>query len=218
MQSNPGGKYVVGLSTASKLGTAIDPNTVDFGIYLQTPVGSYISTVDIIHNGTIVHSYGTIDINDDQNSQLFDIQIKNDGSILYRWYSKRSGWVDMYEAAPGTAAVQDYHWDCAFWGYSSVGVESMRAAPRAPADNYIYVGDGASTGRWLPDSKFFAFDYHYMTVTIDGTPATNIGNNNWTTALTAGQVSYFPNHGMIRLSPADATKSITADYTLITHE
>lgn len=95
----------------------------------------------------------------------------------------------------------------------------FRPFKRSFNDYFTVMGNSTTmTGAFDPD--FFTIDDNFenppkINVLIDGVAPTTILLNDFDTILNAGEISFFPDNGVIRYSPSDAGKTITGSYRYV---
>jgi hypothetical protein len=100
------------------------------------------------------------------------------------------------------------------YGLSGVTFSSLDTST---LDYYLILGEAAPESG-IFRNEFYAIDPDYITVTIDGVEAVNMGADDNLSVLGANEYSIYPTAGVIRFSAADVGKSVTATYTTITHD
>lgn len=216
--SNPA-RLVMGLSPSSVLGSPITNNTSPAHAFFidSTPYavsGNNKVDIHIMKNGTIIAS----PLLANQNCtgayaewlMFFTIQVyKEPGGTTCKMKYKFQNQL-LYEETG--IPLTDFVLDIALSGVNGTGIRRTSLDHKAPNDYYINLGDPTlQTGRFEP-GFFSILPHKNMQILINGVPATNIGTNNISTVLSAGQVAVFDN-GQIRYSAADAGKSISVVYS-----
>jgi len=208
----------VGLVYAGALGGAYDANTVPHCFLLQNGIGvNNDQRIIAMQNGvakasidlTTSTAYSLRFIFTHQREMRFQVNVKE-------YVSGSSSWVDLHKTTINNVILANYHLEVnqtAIGGTSVSGIVYQSMISTA-ADLYTYLGNGSDEGAF--STEFFAIDPDFIKIFIDGTEAVNVGENDVNTVLAANSYSVFPKAGIIRYSPDDVGKTITAEYTTIT--
>lgn len=208
----------MGISPIGQIGNVPDGNTIAHAFHVDsiTP-GSVagMARVRVVESGVERFSidnvpYSSTDI------LRFRIALLNDGSMVYEYWTLQTMWKVLYQSAPGSVTVENMYLDCAHVPRNNYGWEDIQYnyLDTGTPDYYMYLGDGINQGLFAPD--FLLIDGDYVTITIDGTEAINVGVNDTASVLAANSYSIFPTAGLIRFSASDVGKTVTADYVTIT--
>lgn len=216
--SNSQGVKTVGLSSGN-IGQPLNEATIDYGFFIDTSSASDVNdSVWIRENGVNVFKVSgagsTFDSDvtsrfkrgANEDDMTFGI-IRTGTTITYRYKD-----TDVYTST--VPSTTDLHIDIATsYPTQKVAWISLNCS----YDTYgVYMGNsGTLTGRYDPDFYTIDTDRHTgLSIKIDGVEAARLSNGDWSSTVNAGQVSLFTG-GFIRTSPADAGKTITANYTYI---
>ena len=207
----------VGLSVVGAIGAA-GTRAIDYSIRfdgnLTNPLNTSNVVAEIYHAGVL---QATFPIDLDWSSASFRgcrIGVLTDGSIIWEIESRNTGWIQVYESPAATADAGDLYLDTKVAYKNGTGIKNITYTRYAAADYFMYLGNGINEG--LFSSDFFYIDPKHTRIFIDGVEAVNIGNNDLTTSLTAGQYSLFPKQGIFRYAAADAGKALTVEYNTVT--
>ncbi len=210
-------QWYVGVSSSAQLGQTLDEDTIEYAIHMDTegylPADNETMRVRVVEGGierAVVDGVPT-------DTSKFRIALLTNSSMLYQYYTPTLGWQDLYQTPIGTVTIQNYYLDVAAAPDSNFGIDQLtfHYLDTSNPDYYLYLGDGLDRG--LFEDEFFAIDPDFITVTIDGTEAVNVGVNDSASVLAANAYSIFPFNGVIRYSASDVGKTVEAKYTTITH-
>ena len=205
-----------GLSNASVLGTPLDVDTIQYAIHMDSYQGGagtpYRMKVRVVESGIERASVDDIICGDTDESSV-RIILLNTGKMVYQYKSiELPEWTTLYESpAQGLVPLVDYHIDVAMVPQSNWGFELVTAyaLDENNTDYYTYIGNGVDNG--IFDPLYRVTDPKYTKVFIDGVEAVNIGTNNTSTVLAAGNIALFNTGGVIRYSADDVGKTIDVE-------
>ena len=221
--SNRRTQLYFGLSNASRLGTTLDFNTIQYAIHVDnmTPEDlalndRRISTFRVVENGIERaklenHYLGNF-------NPTLRIVLKNNASLEYMFKSPAGTWITLYESPVGSVTVEDLYLDINYVPTLNQGFENVTyySLDSSSQDYYMYLGNGTDQGVYHPE--FVSIDPETVKVKIDGVDAVMIGRDDYTTVLATNTYSVYPYAGVIRFSAADAGKPVTAEYVTLVNE
>lgn len=207
ISSGSGNSSTLGVSNSTRYGTTADPNGIQYALYHGWDGSKYVTTVR--KSGVVVATLDTQGyVFDRGNEASMDYRIRRRGNII-------TFFVNFKEVYSETmSSVEPLHVEWYGWNYiNAVGISFKPTYP----GTYVDIGSSVNqTGRF--DPEFDTIDMTSETgfeFKIDGVPATRISDYNYTTTLQTGQISCFPQSGVVCCSADDAGKTITAKYTVV---
>ena len=208
-------QQAAGLSNTAKLGGLLTDSTIMYGIKVDSgpTATSGVMTVTVIESGVVKATFDDIFLGGVDN--VFRIIVKTDGSVIYEMYNVEAGWIQLYVSAAGTATIEDLHFEYTSSSYGG-GIRYIKTYSHISTDHFLFLGNGVDTGLFA--NKFRFVDPAEVNITIDGSPAFNIGIDDTDTVLTTGQYSVFQHHGVIRYAAVDVGKSITGSFVYVSDE
>ena len=201
----------VGLT--STLGGVYNNGSIPYAISFDTSFnGGTECRVTALHNNV---AQATIDVGVSASCQ-FRFIFTHQREMVYEIKEPNTVWVELYRTTINTVVLADYHLEMyADYRTSEVNGMSFHSMGVVAADLYCYLGNAVDEGIFSAD--FYAVDPDFSKIYLDGTEAVNVGEDDTDTVLPANSYSIFPKAGIIRYSVNDVGKTITAEYTTITH-
>jgi hypothetical protein len=225
------GDYTIGLCDASKIGTTVEHNNIDYAFRISAGIlgGTDGFRVEVVSNGTVVA------VIDDGGPGTKDPSRGNynrsNEDYLPLKLTRDAGTTDLYLTYREQVVYT-------FTGVSTTLVPAMRTGGSTSSSNNLRIdslgvtasdyiielgNSGSNTGKFEPN--FWQIDCSTAgrpsenDIKINGTPVTTLLINDFTTPLAAGEVSILRGVGAIRYSASDVGKTLTIDrYNVILHE
>ncbi len=214
-------EHYVGLSPFDRLGTTLDEDTIAYAFHVDsvTP-GNGVGTcrLRVVENGIERATVDGLEYSTGNATLYLRIVLLTNGSIAYLYKQENTTWFELYRAPAGSITVENLYLDTAYVPASGRGLWELtyNSLDVDNPDYYLYLGDGVDQGIFNPE--FVIIDSESLTVTIDGTEAVNVGNDDTVTVLPANTYSLYPTSGVIRYSASDVGKSVSASYITIANE
>ncbi len=217
--ASSGNGSTAGLSDIAKRGTGRNADTIDYGFRINNGPGSQAWQVEIVENGSvalIVDAGNDEYFSDDHanqakmdrsNEQQQSFRIKRVGTTIEYYWREQLVYTSL---VPSSTALCFDTWLERYIGIAYVTMTY-------PFTDYIgEIGNSTlQTGKF--DTDFFQIvnmGESKMSVVIGGVEGTDIGNNDYTTVLSAGEYSILTG-GYLRYAAADAGSSIAVNYTYL---
>jgi hypothetical protein len=200
-----GSGTVVGLSSAGTIGSGLDIDTVQYGFYISGGSTTNVD-IDIRESGVNVASIDTgLDV--DAILDQLTFRIERDGSDINYYFNEKL--VHTTGSVPGGNMIVEV-----VYGNNAAGDCQIDEWNAVWTDTWSYVGNsGGSTGFYDPNYVITDAGEHFS-LQINGVEGTQLLRDR-TTVLAAGEYSFFPETGAIRLAAADSGLAITGTYNYL---
>ena len=195
------------------LGGAYNNGSIPYAISFDTSFnGGTECRITALHNNI---AQATIDVVVTESCQ-FRFTFTHQREMVYEIREPFSVWVELYRTTINEVILADYHLEI-YADYRTSEVNSMAfySMGVVAPDLYCYLGNAVDEGIFSTD--FYAIDPDFSKIYLNGVEAVSVGDDDIATVLPANSYSVFPKAGIIRYSVNDIGKTITAEYTTITH-